>query len=303
VQTPGQVVVVELENIMIIAIAGVSGNTGKVAAETLLAAGHRIRVIVRDAAKGTPWKARGAEVAIADLNDEAALTAALTGVQAAYLLIPPNGETLDFRGHQASVTHAIAGAAEKTELPHLVFLSSVGAQHPAGTGPIAGLHVAERKLSALPKTSVTLIRAAYFMENLAGSLGLLGEGLVPSFLPAALALDMVATHDIGSLAAKLLLEGATAKTTVVELGGPTASMDDVAAILSRILGRPIAVADAPLASMAEALEGFGFKPQTAELYQEMTGGIASGHVAFEGHHRRVHATTSLETVLRKLLPA
>ena len=48
-------------------IAGVSGNTGSVAAAALLDAGAKVRVVVRDAAKGAPWKARGAEVAVADL--------------------------------------------------------------------------------------------------------------------------------------------------------------------------------------------------------------------------------------------
>src|SRR5262245_15999011 len=74
-------------------IAGVTGNTGSVAALTLLAAKQPVRVIVRDAAKGEPWKARGAEVAVASLDDRAALTRALTGATGAYLLLPPSGWT------------------------------------------------------------------------------------------------------------------------------------------------------------------------------------------------------------------
>ena len=41
-------------------VAGVSGHTGKVAAETLLAQGKSVRVLVRDPAKGEPWRARRA---------------------------------------------------------------------------------------------------------------------------------------------------------------------------------------------------------------------------------------------------
>ena len=58
-------------------VAGVTGNTGKVVAETLLVQGLPVRVIVRDAAKGEAWKKKGAEVAVADLHDAKALTAAL----------------------------------------------------------------------------------------------------------------------------------------------------------------------------------------------------------------------------------
>src|ERR1043165_7598852 len=73
------------------AIAGVSGHTGSVAAETLLAQGKPVRVIVRDAAKGAAWSQKGAEVAVASLEDTAALTRALTGVAGAFVLLPPQG--------------------------------------------------------------------------------------------------------------------------------------------------------------------------------------------------------------------
>ena len=72
------------------AVAGVTGQTGRIVADTLLTRGHDVRVIVRDAVKGAPWQARGAEVAVAALDDEPALTRALTGVQGAYLLTPPD---------------------------------------------------------------------------------------------------------------------------------------------------------------------------------------------------------------------
>src|SRR6185295_17669043 len=71
-------------------IAGVSGNTGSVVANTLLADKQPVRVIVRDAAKGEPWKAKGAEVVVASLDDRASLARALTGATGAYLLLPPS---------------------------------------------------------------------------------------------------------------------------------------------------------------------------------------------------------------------
>src|SRR5579872_3482166 len=71
-------------------IAGVSGNTGSVAANTLLSEGYAVRVLVRDPAKGDPWKAKGAEVAVADLyGDEGALARAFSGAKGVYVLLPP----------------------------------------------------------------------------------------------------------------------------------------------------------------------------------------------------------------------
>ena len=50
-------------------MAGVSGNTGSAAASVLLEKGQPVRVLVRSEEKGKPWKDRGAEVAVASLED------------------------------------------------------------------------------------------------------------------------------------------------------------------------------------------------------------------------------------------
>src|SRR5690349_10539102 len=128
------------------AIAGVSGNTGSVVADTLLAQGKKVRVIVRDAAKGEAWKARGAEVAVAALEDRAALTKALTGVEGAYLLVPPRMGSNAPLEENAAVIESMAAAVTAAKVPHVVVLSSVGAHHPSGTGPIQSAHRAEQVL-------------------------------------------------------------------------------------------------------------------------------------------------------------
>ena len=49
-----------------------------------------VRAVVRDAAKGAAWKERGCEVALAEMNDAPALTAAFTRVNGVFVLIPSN---------------------------------------------------------------------------------------------------------------------------------------------------------------------------------------------------------------------
>src|ERR1041384_282546 len=143
---------------MTFAIAGTTGRTGKVIANALIDAGKKGRVIVRDAAKGEEWKKRGAEVAIADLNDAPALAKALQGVEGAYLLVPPS-YTDDYRAAQDAISNALAEALQTTPVPHVVLLSSIGAQHAAGTGPIAGLHVTEGLFAKLSGSVFSFIRA------------------------------------------------------------------------------------------------------------------------------------------------
>lgn len=284
------------------AIAGVSGNTGSVVAETLLAQGKPVRVIVRDAAKGESWKARGAEVAVAELDDAAALTRAFANVQGAYLLLPPLPTSEDPVGHNAKRTRALAQAVKAANVPHVVLLSSIGAQHADGNGPIKVLHVAERELAATG-AALTAIRAAYFQENWGGSLGTLASGTVYAFLPNDLRFPQVATRDIGRTAAAALVEGAPRGTTqIIELAGPQDySGADAQAALTKITGKPITVAVAPLDAVVPTFTGFGLSKAMAELYREMYEGIISGRVANEGGKARsVRGSVTLEDTLRAL---
>ncbi len=65
------------------AITGITGQVGGVVARNLLDAGLPVRAVLRDAAKGAVWIERGCEIALAAMTDTAALTAALTGTEAA----------------------------------------------------------------------------------------------------------------------------------------------------------------------------------------------------------------------------
>lgn len=285
-------------------VAGVSGNTGSVVAETLLAQGRPVRVVVRDAKKGDAWKARGAEVAVADLADADALAAALQGAAGAYLLLPPfawNAE--DPAADRPAQVAGITGALRRAKPAHVVLLSSIGAQLPSGTGPITHLHTLENELRATG-VPATFLRAAYFMENWGGSLkgAVDGGALYNAFIPGK-KFSQIATRDIGTTAARLLAEPVTSGVRVVELSGPEEySLDDTAATIAKIVGKPIGAVQVPLDGLKGALQGMGASPAVANLYAEMTDGLNRDHVAWErGRALALRGSTSLEAVLRKLL--
>jgi uncharacterized protein YbjT (DUF2867 family) len=281
-------------------IAGVSGHTGRVVAESLLAQKRAVKVVVRDAAKGEPWKSKGADVAVADIADASALAKALQGAEGAYLLIPPTFAAPSFRAYQDRLSSAIAEAARASRVPHVVFLSSIGAELASGTGPIVGLHVAEQMFRREKATAWTFLRAGYFMENLAPSLATLPQAFIPSFLPTSLPIEMIATPDIGRTAAALLVEGGTG-ANVVQLGGPAVTMNDVAAALGRITGSPVRVQEAPLDAVVPTFTGFGMPKDLAELYREMLEGFIAGRVGPEAGQRHIAGTTSIEAFLRGAL--
>jgi uncharacterized protein YbjT (DUF2867 family) len=283
-------------------IAGVTGHTGKTVAETLLGKGKKVRVIVRKPEQGAAWKARGAEVAIASVDDEAALAQAFAGAEGAYLLSPPTPTSDDPLAQAGKVAAAIAGAVRTSKLPHIVFLSSIGAHLPGGTGPIQGVGRAEKVL-AETGAATTFVRAAYFLENFGGVLPVAkADGILPSFLPAGFTHPIVTTTDIGRTAAQALLDGPRGRR-VIELSGPEdTSAADVATRLTAILGRPVKVVEAGLDAVVPTFKSFGMSQAMAELYREMYAGFGSGKITYEGKGtERVRGTVDVSAGLKQLL--
>jgi uncharacterized protein YbjT (DUF2867 family) len=282
-------------------VAGITGNTGSVVANTLLDRKAPVRVLVRDAAKGEAWKARGAEVAVADLSDQAALTAALKGASGAYLLVPPRPSSTAPLQENRALIASLAGAVTASKLPHVVLLSSIGAQHPDGTGPIVSAHEAEIALA--PLTALTAVRAGFFMENMLASLGGLAHDILPVFWKTDHAISMVATADIGRTAAAALLEGPRGQQRI-ELSGPRElSPDDVAAILSKLVGKKINATQGPLEAVVPTFTGFGLSKAVAELYAELYAGIDNGRIVWSGEGRALRGATEIADVLRPALKA
>jgi uncharacterized protein YbjT (DUF2867 family) len=280
-------------------IAGATGNTGSVVAKTLLGAGKPVRALVRDAKKAESLKALGAEVTVVDLTDVQALEAAVTGAEGVYFLSPPDLAAKDFVAERRALTEAQVAAFARAKVPHVVLLSSIGAQHESGTGPIRTLYNLEQQLRRAGIAS-TSVRAAYFVENWAAVLHpVKQDGVLPTFLPANAPASMVSTLDIGKTAAQALLDGPQG-TRVIELVGPQdPTPAEVAAAFAKILGRPVQAVEAPLAAVVPTFTSFGMSQNIAELFQEMYGGIASGKVAAEGPV--VRGTTPLEVTLRALV--
>ena len=286
---------------MAYAIAGALGNTGRVVAETLLGAGQAVRALVRDPQRASSLKGQGADVIAVDLLDERALARALEGVQGAYLLLPPATQKDDVLAHFAKVTETYLGAVRKARVPHVVFLSSFAAQREAGTGPILSVHHAEKELARLGETAVTFLRPAYFMENFASALGGIPHGVFPSFVAEGRPFPMIATQDIGRVAAERLLAGGRGRT-IVQLAGPAdLTITQAAAVFSEAARRPLQLQVIPEAQMADALVGYGMGRDMARLYQELTVALNRGELQFEAGHPVERTRTPLIEVARSLL--
>jgi uncharacterized protein YbjT (DUF2867 family) len=262
-------------------VAGVTGNTGSVVALTLLDRKQPVRVIVRTADKGAVWKARGAEVAVASLDDAQALAKIFEGAAGAYLLVPPNYAAAAYLDDRKKVSDALAGAVKASGLGHVVFLSSIGAHLPEGTGPIRVVRYGEQQLGAVAK-NLTILRPPSFMDNWAPVLGAAkAQGLLPSFLTPDRKIPMISTRDIGRIAAEQLIAGGQGRK-VLELSGPEDySPNDIAAALAKLLKHPVTVKQAPLTAVVPTCKSFGFSDDAARLFEEMYACIERGALVHE----------------------
>lgn len=284
-------------------ITGVTGNTGRVVAEQLLSKGEKIRVFVRDAAKSEIWKARGAEVAVGSLDDAKALAAALIGVKGAYLLIPPDMQAKDTLARAAGYVATFKTALEQQPVAHVVYLSSIAAQLPGGTGPVVMHFHGEAVLRQL-KTPVTFVRASYFMENLlAFTTPLTTAGVLPALFDPERTLDMVATVDIGRAAADSLLGPTPKQHEVIELSGPTPyTLQDAAAAFGATLHRDVTISRVPAEAVTGMLVQAGIGADMAGLYSEMSAAVSAGVFQYEGGSaKRVHGSTTLQAFIEAAL--
>lgn len=283
-------------------VLGATGNIGSVISRALLDAGEKVRVVSRHEARLHSLVQRGAEAFVGDVGDGAALTRALSGVRAAFLMIPPGAKSQDYRADQERISDVLANATKASGLQYAVNLSSIGAQASAGTGPILGLHNAEKKLNAVEKLNVLHLRAGYFFENHLSAISMIQMmGIFGGALKPDLKIPMIATKDIGAFAAERLLKlDFNGKQTQDLLGERDLTMNEVAAVVAKGLSKPdLRYAQFPYDQVQQVLVQMGTPPKTAELFIEMFRGINEGIVvADEARSEKDTTPTSIEMFVR-----
>jgi uncharacterized protein YbjT (DUF2867 family) len=197
------------------------------------------------------------------------------------------------------MAEAIAAAVTSSGVTHVVMQSAIAASIAEGNGPAKDLHYLENLLrAACPK--VTILRSAYFQDNVAGVLTPAKQaGIYPHFMPADDAsFPMIATKDVGKFAADVLLLPRD-HTEIVLLLGPAYSARDVASSLGAALGKPLQVVGIPPAEHVGALVGAGLPQQLAEAVAEMMAAFRNGLIVPSGD-RQLVGTTSIDQVIADL---
>lgn len=247
---------------------GATGNLGSGLIPALRGAGVEVRALVRDESKAQALRDQGVEVVIGDLDKPETLTAAFNGVDKVFLLTSGNPDAVK----QASNAIAAARAAGN---PYMVRLSAL-VPEPADQTILGRMHKAtddELKASGLP---YTLVQPTFFMQNtMMAAQTVADEGMV--YLPMKDGkLGMIDARDIVEVAAKVLTEDGH-QGKAYELTGPASiSFYDVAAALSKALGKEVKYVDVPIEAAKEAMIGMGFSQWSADAFGELFVNFSNG---------------------------
>ncbi len=280
-------------------ITGATGNTGSVAAETLLAKGEKVRVIGRSAERLERFVRKGAEPFVADVTDTRALSGAFQGALAVYTMVPPVHNAADARGEILRVGSALAAAVEKAGVAHVVNLSSVGAHLAEKAGPVSALHAVEQMLNRIAGANVLHLRPGFFMENLFLGIELIKSmGIMGGSLKGDVPLPLIATRDIGAVAADTLRKrNFSGKQTRELLGQRDVTMSEAAAVIGKAIGKPdLRYVQVSYAQAEQALQQMGMSASVAKALNEMYAAVNDGLMApLEKRSAQNTTPTSIET--------
>jgi len=277
-------------------ITGITGKVGGALARNLIKAGQPVRAVMRDAGKAAYWAEQGCDVVFAQMDDAQALTEAFKGATGVFILPPPGFDPQPGFPEARAVIAAVSQALQAAAPNKVLCLSTIGAQA-TEVNLLTQRTLMEQALSTLD-IPVTFLRPAWFMENaLYDVIAARETGVIHSFLqPLDKAVPMIATADIGTLAAQLLQQ-AWAGHRVVELEGQWVSPNDIAQGLSQVLGSDVRAEAVARDTWEALLRAQGAQNPLPRM--RMVDGFNEGWICFE-HAQVLKGETSLLTVLREL---
>jgi len=282
------------------AITGITGKVGGEMARALLAAGQPVRAIVRDAAKGEPWARLGCEVALAEMEDAAALTKAFTGATGVFILPPPCFDPQPGYPEARAAIASVVTALQEAKPTKVLCLSTIGADA-LHENLLSQRSLMEQALQPLPMP-ITFLRPGWFLENASWDVGPAREtGVLHSFLqPLDKPFPMVATKDVGRTAATLIQQDWTGQR-IVELEGPArVSPNDLASAFARALGKPVRAMPVPRDTWEKLFLSQGMKHPTPRM--RMLDGFNEGWIEFQDKGRRaLKGPTDAATVVAELV--
>jgi len=246
-----------------------TGQIGRKVVTGLLNQGEPVRIIARDPDKIPASVRDRVEVVTGSHRDPEVLDRALAGTEALFWVMPAERSATSI--YDAYVTASIPGAeaVHRHGVRRVVIVSALG----RGSGLYAGHISASLAMEDLFRSTGVHVRAlanSTFMDNVLRQLVFIEKGVLPGNVPRDLKLPAVATHDIAAVAVDLLCDDAwTGQESIGVLGPEELSLNDMAAIMSDVLGWPVRHEPSDRDADKQMLLDYGFSEAVAQAMQDM----------------------------------
>ena len=217
---------------------GATGRFAGLVVPELVRRGAIVRALVRSADKAAAARHQGAaEVAVGDLRDMRSLGAAASGADAVFHIGPA------FQPDEAELGVRMVEAAKRAGIQRFVFSSVIQPTNTALRNHASKIPVEEALFNS--GMQYTILHPANFFQNIGGAWrAVLETGTFAEPFPTTSRIARVDYRDVAEVAAIALTEDRLAYGSF-ELCAGMPNREEIAAIMSDVLGRPIKAAEMP----------------------------------------------------------
>jgi uncharacterized protein YbjT (DUF2867 family) len=255
-----------------IVITAPAGNIGRQVVANLLDTGEQLRLVARDLSGIPADTRRRVEVIEGSHGDSAVVDQAFDGADAVFWLTPPDPRAESVEAAYVGFTRPAAEAFRKHGVRRVVGVSALGRGTPwAARAGYATASLAMDDLIASTNVAYRALTNPSFMDNIAGQgEAIKNQGMFFSPIDGDRKLPAVATRDIAGAAARLLLDDRWTGTGEVPLLGPQdLSFNDIAEIISDVLGKQVRFRQITFEAYKERFVGFGMSDAMAQGMTDM----------------------------------
>jgi uncharacterized protein YbjT (DUF2867 family) len=286
-----------------------TGQIGSQLVRDLLSANEAVRVVVRDPAKLSADIRDRVEIVRGSHGEADVIKQACEGADTVFWLVPPDPKAESVEAAYVGFSRPGCKAFQSEGITHVVGVSSLGrgkaqANH---AGLITG-SLAMDDLIASSGVSYRALTMPSFMDNILRQVATISnQGVFFSPTPGDLKAATCSTQDIAAAAAKLLIDRSWSGTGEVPVFGPEdLSFDEMALIMSEVLGKPVRFVEMSNEAMKSGLLARGRSEAMAQGMIDMMVAIGEGIYSNEVRTPESTSPTSFrqwcEEVLRPAMP-
>jgi uncharacterized protein YbjT (DUF2867 family) len=235
--------------------------------EPLPTGGEALRVIVRDPSRLAPEVREPVETVAGSHGDPDVVDAAFAGADAVFWLAPPDPRAESVEAAFVEFTRPAAEAFKRHQVKRVVGVSALGRGTPwaAHAGYVSG-SLAMDDLIGSTGVGYRALTNPSFMDNLLRQADAIkDQGMFFSPISGDRHLPAVATRDIAAVATRLLLDESWSGVEEVPVLGPEdLSFNDMAEIMSEVLGKEVRFQQIPFEAYRARFVGFGMSEAMAQ---------------------------------------